>query len=464
LLLGAETAAGRVLRAGAAKSNTTPALGCSIPGGMQDRKAAHVHDELHARCLVLDDGATSLAIAVCDAVALSGTTIARAKQLIRERLALPPERVLVAATHTHSGPPTVSVFQSDADPAYCDWLAARIADGVQRAATNRRPARIGWGQGREERAVFNRRYRIKPGESFEDPWGRTADRVKMNPGYANPKVGEPAGPTDPAVSVLAIQGVDGRMIAVVGNYTLHYVGGERGGDVSADYFGAWADAVERACAAEPDPNVPPVVAILTNGCSGDVNNIDTRNKPAPRRPYEQIQNISRLVADEALRVVRGIEYQDSPPLAMAQSRVELATRKPSADDLRQARAVLAKASPNLGALNEIYARETVLLEPWLERVEAPVQAIRVGDLAIVTFPGEAFVEMGLEVKQKSPFALTVCIELANDYLGYIPTVRAHEDGGYETWRARSSFLEHRAAPSLVAAALELLSSLAPVRP
>jgi len=101
----------------------------------------------------------------------------------------------------------------------------------------------------------------------------------------------------------------------------------------------------------------------------------------------------------------------------------------------------------------------LLSEDWPAKLKAPVQALRIGELGIAAFPGEAFVELGLEVKAKSPFKSTLLIELANDYCGYIPTVEAHEMGGYETWRAKSSYLEKQAAPKFVAAALRRLNSL-----
>ena len=137
-------------------------------------------------------------------------------------------------------------------------------------------------------------------------------------------------------------------------------------------------------------------------------------------------------------------------------------RLPEAGEAAAARRMLAEAGP--GPYTErpqIYARETAILaESYPRTVKTPVQALRIGSLGIATYPGEAFVEMGLELKARSPFRPTFPIELANDYRGYIPTPEAHELGGYETWRAKSSFLEKQAAPKLVAAALRALERVA----
>src|SRR5262249_27725267 len=93
------------LRAGAAVSNITPALGASLAGGMTDRFGTEVHDELHVRSLALDNGETRLAIAVVDSCAVPRSVIDRAKELLRQHTEIPPSHALISATHTHSAPP-----------------------------------------------------------------------------------------------------------------------------------------------------------------------------------------------------------------------------------------------------------------------------------------------------------------------------------------------------------------------
>lgn len=261
----AEAQPQRPFRAGAATSNISPWLGLSINGNMRDVKAAYVHDELHARALVLDDGRTKLAIVVCDSCMIPREIVAEAKQRIRERSGLEPDHVLISATHAHSCPTAGGVFQSDPDANYRRFLAVKIADAVSRAITNLAPARIGWGVGRNADQVHNRRWRMKPGTIPTDPFGQTTDRVKMNPPVASPNLIEPAGPIDPDVSVVSVQGSDGRPLALLANYSLHYVGGVGPGHASADYFGAFADRVQELLGA--DRLDPPFVAMMSNGTS-----------------------------------------------------------------------------------------------------------------------------------------------------------------------------------------------------
>ena len=239
----AASAAGGKLLAGASLSNITPALGCSIAGGFTYEIATEIHDELHARALVMDNGQTRLALVTCDLCMLPREPIDRAKTLIERQCGISGKNILISAIHTHSGPAAANTFQNLPDPKYADWLVLRIADGVRRAVNHLEPARVGWGVGREGSLVFNRRYIMKPGTAGTDPFGRSTDTVKMNPGNGNPDVIRPAGPVDPEVSVLAVESLERRPICVLASYALHYVGGVPKGHISADYFAAWPNAI-----------------------------------------------------------------------------------------------------------------------------------------------------------------------------------------------------------------------------
>src|SRR5262245_35130433 len=105
--------ADQVFRAGAATSNITPPLGVSLNGGMSDRAADYIHDELHARCLVLDDGQTKLAIVVCDSCMLPQSLLNDAKHLAHSHTGIALDHILISATHTHSAPTVTGVFQSE---------------------------------------------------------------------------------------------------------------------------------------------------------------------------------------------------------------------------------------------------------------------------------------------------------------------------------------------------------------
>lgn len=444
--------------AGAASSNISPRLGISINGYFTDRSAAHIHDELHARCLVLDNGHTRLAIVVCDSCMLPREITDAAKVLIHQRAGLPPEHVLISATHTHTAPTCASVFQSDPDPEYARFLTGRIADAVARALNNLAPARIAWGKGQEPNQVFNRRWKMKPGSIPPNPFGGTNDQVRMNPPPESPDLIEPAGPTDPEIALLSVQTSAGRPLALLANYSLHYVGTPKGNDISADYFGLFADRIQQLLGA--DRQDPPFLALLANGASGDINNINFRQKRPPAGPYDQMRAVANAVAAEAYRVCQTLQYRDWVPLAARQTELTLGVRKPSQTEIPHAEAVLATASRPLTNPEAIYARETLLLRDFPDQMPLILQVLRIGDLGIAAIPCEVFAEIGLEIKQRSPLAQTFIIALANGYNGYLPTPAQHRLGGYETWRARSSYLETEASPKIVSQMLNLLNSLA----
>lgn len=445
----------RLFRAGAATSNITPHLGVSINGNMQDGKATHIHDELHARCLALDDGQTKLVLVVCDSCMIPREVFDAAKKMVHEATGLPLENMMMSATHTHSAPTSGSVFQSNADPEYQVFLARRIADGIRRALNNLEPARIGWASAEEPNQVFNRRWFVKNEALYKNPFGGI-DKVKMNPPRASKDLIEPSGPIDPTVSVISLVGTNGKPIALYANYSLHYVGGVGGGHISADYYGAFCERVKKLITAE-NPS-PDFVALLSNGTSGNINNVNFR-EPAPKRaPYEQITIVADAVAQASLTAIKKIQYQDWVPLSVKQKELSLGVRRPSTDEVTRAKEIMSRSRslPRMDTMEEIYARETVQMADYPAEVKAILQAMRLGDLAINAIPCEVFVEIGLELREKSPAKQTFTVSLANGYNGYLPTVKHHELGGYETWRAKSSYLEVQAAPKIVDTLLQLL--------
>jgi neutral ceramidase len=444
-------------------------MGLSIEGNMHDHKVSDIHDQLHARCVVLDDGEQRLAIVIADSCMIPRPVFDEAKTLVNSRSRLPMENMLMAATHTHSAPSAVGIFQSTADPEYRKFLARRLADAVLQAINQLEPAEVGWGSGTEPRHVSNRRWKMKPGTVNKNLSTGANDAVRMNPAPANPDLLEPAGPTDPEVSVLAVRAKGGRPIALLANYSMHYCGGVgHDGVVSADYFGAFCGRVQQLLGVESQQ--PPFVALLSNGTSGDCNSIDFRNPAKPDAPFRKIQRVANDVADVALGVYKAMEFHDWVPLKSAQGEIKLGVRLPENAEVERAKGQLAKAERRNGQLipwsSDIYAREAVLLSEYPREVPLILQVLQIGDLGIAAVPCEVFVEIGLELKRRSPFPRMFTIELANGYNGYLPTPAQHALGGYETWRARSSYLETEASPKIVAALLDLFAGVkgkAPVK-
>jgi hypothetical protein len=431
------------LQAGAAVTDITPPLGSSLAGSFHDRKAEDVHDPLHAKALVLKSGGTALAVAILDVICCPRDILDQAKEEIAARCGIPAAHVLLACTHTHSGPATTGLLGVDAVPGYAGFLISRIVDAVTVAQRRLRPARVGWGAGQEPTLVFNRRFRMKDGS------------VRTNAGVLNAEIVASVGPTDPEVSVLAVETPEGAPIALLASYALHYVGGGSGGQLSADYFGFFAEALQRA-------KGTPFVAMLANGASGDINNIDvSRARRRDTFPFEHARRVAQVLAAEVLKVWARLTFVEECPLGGALGPLRCGVRQPAAAELAEAERIWEARGPNPREWSReiIYAGEARHLAAGPSEVETWVQALRIGDLGIAALSGEVFCRLGLDLKAAAPGRPTMLIELANDYSGYIPTRIAFEEGGYETWAARSSKLVSETGERMVATAVELLGGL-----
>jgi neutral ceramidase len=455
-LLGPRSDAGD-LKAGAFAQDVTPTkFPISVNGNMTDVQAKGANDPLHARCLVLDDGSTKLAIVVVDSCMIPREVVLDAKAQATKRTGIPADHILISATHTHSAPTVTGVFQSDPVADYVKFLAAKIAEGIQTAHDRRAPARIGFGRARDETQVFNRRWKREHELIPADPFGNTTDRVQMNPGHQAKGLIEPAGPVDPEVCFLSVQAADGKPLALLANYSLHYVGGNP--PLSADYYGAFAERVKQLVA----PEAKDFVGIMSNATSGDVNNVNFGAPAVKYGPGERIKVVADSVAKKVAEAYSKVEYRTDVTLAAATKELQLGVRKPTEKDLERARKLLAEQEDPkaLVGRDAVYARETVLVAKYPDAVPVIVQALRIGNVGIAAIPCEVFAEIGLEIKRTSPLKDTFTIELANGYNGYLPTPAQHALGGYETWRARSSYLEAEASVKILTAVKAVLTEVA----
>jgi neutral ceramidase len=454
-------AADKEFRAGAATANITPPLGELVVGGFNPVPADEVHDELHVRAIVLDDGRTKLAIALCDNVGISRDVFDAAKARVAETLGIPAAQQLYAATHTHSAtsartPNVAGVGLELSD--YQKFVVARIADAVRLAHKRLAPAAIGWGSVQEQQHLFNRRWFVVEELERRNPFGGV-DQVRMNPGGGATLIRQ-AGPVDPQVSILSLRHADGRPLAVLANYSLHYVGGVPARTISADYFAVFAEELaELLGEGQRDSRF---VGILSNGTSGDVNNIDFASRPPARPPFEKMREVGRQLAQRVAGTLPQIDHQDWVELAARASELELAVRKPSPEMQRTMQEVLAKpeAAERYHPQERVYAERLRAQLEAPETIQVPLQVLRIGELAIFAIPFEVFTETGLELKQRSPTAASFTIELANGSFGYLPTPAQHAVGGYETWLGTNK-VEIPASEKIVE---QLLEPLEPLRP
>ncbi len=456
--IGIAEAAPGVFRAGSAKVDITPKKWpVSLVGSFSDRLADKAFDRLHARALVLEEGRTRVAMVVVDNCLIPRAVLDEAKKRAAKISGIRIDRMLVSATHSHSAPAskTWAAIGIKADPDYLEQLQDGIAQAIHLAEKNLVPAEIGWGVADAPKHVFNRRWYVKPEAIGMDPFGKTNDIVKMNPPRKPDWLIKPAAPTDPEVSFITVRSKSGKPIALFANYSLHYVGGVPAGGVSADYYGEFARMMEKDLGRDE----PGFVAIMSNGTSGDINNINFTN-PWPRRePFEQIKIVARYVADAVLAEHSKVKFQEWVPVKMVQKELAVKTRRPTAEQVAQAKVFLAEPDDKkLPPRARAYANWTLMLaEQKVDKII--IQALRIGDLGIATLPCETFVEIGLDIKKRSPMKRTFTVELANGHSSYLPTPEQHKLGGYETWLG-SCILEENASVKITNQLLSMLKQIA----
>ena len=446
------SAADQPFRAGAAVVDITPLKFPVIANGMfTERLATQAVDRLHARCLALDDGSTKLALCVVDICLMPRDVVDRAKDIAAQATGLGPERMMISATHTHSGGSVMGCLGSRADPDYTTWLPAKLAEAIIAALKNLQPARIGWASVDAWEHTHNRVWIRRPETMLIDPFGNRTVRAMMQPGYLSPDIIGPSGPVDPGLSVLAVQTPEGKPLALMGNYSQHYFGSPL---LSADCYGAFSRHIAKLLGQASSEG--PFVAMLSQGTSGDLMWMDFGS---PRKPELTLQTYSEALAQRGLEAYQRIVWHNHVPLGMVQKAVPLNYRVPDAERLAWAKQQVAALQGKLPTkLPDIYAHEAILLHEK-QKTTVLLQAIRIGDLTISALETETYAITGLKLKAQAPLGAHFNIELANGEEGYIPPPEIHPFGGYNTWPARSAGLEVQAETKIVEAMLGALEEV-----
>ncbi|MEO6809866.1 MAG: LamG-like jellyroll fold domain-containing protein, partial [Isosphaeraceae bacterium] len=438
----------KVFRAGAVAIDVSPkTLPVIVNGGFLEKRTDKVNDAPHARCLVLDDGKTRIAIVVVDSCMVPRDLLDRAKGLASKATGIPVERMLISATHTHSAPSSMGALGSAADEDYVAFLPGKIAEGIEKAVAALTPAKIGWGVIDAVDQTHCRRWIRRPDRIIKDPFGDLTVRANMHPGFQNPDTIGPSGPSDPGLSIVSVQSLDGKPLALLANFSMHYVGAS---PVSADYYGRFAERIKTLLGGDDG-----FVGIMSQGTSGDQQWMDYG---APTQKTD-IDTYADTMAHLALDTCKGIKYQSWVPLTMAERTLTLRRRVPDEKRLAWARPIVeAMGDRPPKDQQEVYAFEAVDLHEHPER-ELKLQALQIGDLGIAAIPDEVYALTGLKIKARSPLESTFTIELANGSEGYIPPPEQHVLGGYTTWPARTAGLEVQAEPKIVEVVLSLLEQV-----
>lgn len=443
-------------QAGAAVVDVTPdQLPVLVNGGMTSRTVSKINTRLSARAIALSDGKERLVIIVVDSCMMPRDLLDDAKKLAADATGIPTDRILISATHAHSAASSMGCLGTSADPNYVPFLRARLVEAVQAALKNLEPAQVGMGVINAADYTALRRWIRRPDRIALDPFGNPTLRANMHAGRNWDDVVGESGPEDPNLSVISFQAKDGRPLAVLANFSMHYFGDK---DISADYYGLFSNGLRERIAPQQVEGKPAFVGAMSHGCSGDIFRRDYAHPDNPTHNLT-IDAYAASLLDLAMEAYKKIEYRSDVDLNMAETRLPMNYRVPDKQRLEWAKRIVSEMGDRIPkTTEEVYAREQVLLDEW-KSTEVVVQALRMGDIAIATTPTETYALTGLKIKLQSPLPKTIVIELANGGDGYIPPPEQHLLGGYNTWPARSAGLEVQAEPRIAAAALNLLEQV-----
>lgn len=425
----APAAAATKLTAGAAVIDITPPVGYRMSGYFHERLCTGTLNPLHAKAVVLRQGDESAALVFCDIIGLSLDVSSRARRQAAEKTGIPPENILIAATHTHTGPlyfgalrkhfHDLAVAKHGSDPCekvdYPSELAAKIVRAIAQADAAAKPVLLEAGIAEQPGLSFNRRFHMKDGS------------VRFNPGVLNPDIVHVAGPIDPEVGIVFFRGANaGSATGALVNFALHLdtVGGTK---YAADYPFYMEQSLRETFGQD-------FLLFFGTGTCGDINHIDVTKRERLKTDY-----IGRTLADTVKAKVSDLRTIGEPALAVRSEIVHAPLQRYGPDRLAWARENIKKVGTSeLPFLEQVEAYKILAIEMrGAKTIPLEVQVFRLGhDVAVVGLPGEVFVDIGLAIKRASPFPTTLVIELCQDAPGYIPTQKAFAEGSYETVNSR----------------------------
>jgi hypothetical protein len=426
-----EATQGAELKAGAAAVQLTADDSMVIGGGIGPGKAHGQEGELRASAIVIESPrAERVALIACDVLMIERDILDQAARRIERETGIPFDHILINATHTHHAPTTVTVHGYRREETFTRQVENKIVQAAKAATRRLGPVEFLFREGEESSVGKNSRLLLGDGSIF---WGGPRDDAIR-----------PTGPFDPELPVLAFRNPHGAFEAILFNHSTHTIGTHKPGVRSPSFYGLAAQSFEK----EKGGTV-----IFFEGASGSTHNLDV---PAVEATYRIKQAV-----DDGLRQV-----QVRPIDRIQAARQEITLQIRRFDETKADREVVAYCTKRIadpkgarGIIDTFRAMRQVLAPRQGQIRKSWVQAIVLGDVALVGVPGEFFTLLGQEIKRRSPYRYTYVFELANDYVGYIPDSVAFDRGGYQVWMGLHSYLERGSGETIVEQAVRLLDRL-----
>ncbi len=408
--------ANSAFKAGAAKIDVTPKVGCWLEGIPRAQPSNAIHDPLHARALVLEERGNRICLVSCDLIGFTTKCCSGMRENIAGALGTTADNVVIACAHNHSGPATIGIL-GDAervDRDYLNELSAKLVQMCREAANKAEPALLGVGRGQETTVSEYRRL-----------WTKDGGIVMNWEEFPQDQIVGPAEEGDPDLGVVKIVTTSDQTIAVVFNYACHP--NSMPGDnftITADFPGFAAELIEKELGG---------IALFTNGAQGSVD-----IEGFEGRDFQGVERRGEALGQAVLKTCQDIEVRPDPIVRSTRHVILLPYRKVTPETFAWAQDVASRATGEAvtlrdGISDEMKADNILWLAGRREAgVDFEMVGIRLGEGVFFTIPGELFTEIGKRMKTLSRPLQGHVIGLANGYHGYIPTAKASTEGGYAT--------------------------------
>jgi len=419
------------MKAGFGRADITPAVPCSKVGWIKNVVATRILDPLSAKALVLEEEGAGIGIVALDTLSIRWHEVGRIREGI-DALGFPGDRVMVSTTHNHAGPAVCHEGDVQRDEAYLDGLVDRAVLAFRQALDRREPAEVGFGRAVEMSVAVNRRVVYRDG------------LVRTHGSLDHPDALFVEGPVDPEVAVMVVRAPGGAILGATVSYPLHptYHGDDE--CISAN----WPGVMAARLAGRGVPST-----IYLQGTQGNMSTGD------PSRPGHEpdMETVGKVMANAAGRAIDSAVWSTHPALRMSSEIVRLPYRKASEDEWHgKIRGAQRFVDP------EAYERAIPRLRRKIQErggvKPAQVQALAVGDHVFVGLPAEAFVQLGLAIKERAA-PMRAHPVMANGMLGYIPHREAFARGGYETTFTAGVDMAPETGDLLVEAAIRRIRAL-----
>ncbi|AEL27268.1 hypothetical protein [Cyclobacterium marinum] len=447
-----------------ADGDISPELGMEKPGNYGKAYHKVFHDPCKVRVAAFQTGNKKVLVIGLDALAVYQPWVDEVKEGIAKTHALAKDEIMISASHSHSSGPTAMVMpgqydhapnfiqdlaykkSSCADPKYLESTKRITIDTATKALERLENVQIGAGSGKEEKVAFNRRFFMKNGMTY------------THPGQLNPEISKVAGPIDPEVGVIGAWNNNGKCTGCIVNFACHST--TNPGGISANWVYYMEQTIKGAMGQD-------CVVVFLQGASGDVTQVDNRNPYKQRSGEEWARFVGANVGAEAVKTLLAIPRGSSFPIVTSRDFIEISRRMPSPEKVKKSLSLVQQSPDEVGKTEWVFAKETVMLDSYgrekpTHKVE--IQAIQLGPVVLISNPAEFFCELGLRIKNGSQFPITFPVSMANDCVGYVPTLEAFSEntgGGYETRLTSYSNLDITAGNQIVDKSLKLITTLTP---